>query len=82
MTQPGLTGPVTHGNKILSISNAINFINLFCRCVAIGAKDMTTRIYGVGRYLNFGLQSLGSHRDAIVACFFEEDSLDITTIGR
>jgi hypothetical protein len=50
--------------------------------VAIGAKDMTTRIYGVGRYLNFGLQSLGSHRDAIVACFFEEDSLDITTIGR
>lgn len=50
--------------------------------MAIGAKDMTTRIYGVGRYANFGLQSLGSHRDAIVACFFEEDSLDITTIGR
>ncbi|XP_065337369.1 periodic tryptophan protein 2 homolog [Cloeon dipterum] len=52
------------------------------KVIAIGSKDMITRIYGINRFANFGIQSLGSHRDAIIACFFEENSLDITTIGR
>ncbi|XP_059484543.1 periodic tryptophan protein 2 homolog [Neocloeon triangulifer] len=52
------------------------------KVIAIGAKDMITRLYGIDRLANFGIQSLGSHRDSIVACFFEDNSLDITTIGR
>ncbi|KAF4518741.1 hypothetical protein B566_EDAN006144 [Ephemera danica] len=50
--------------------------------LAIGSKDMITRLYGLQRMVNFGIHSLGSHRDCIVACFFEKDSLDITTVSR
>jgi periodic tryptophan protein 2 len=43
---------------------------------------MITRLYAMKRMVNFGIHSIGSHRDCIVACFFEKDSLDITTISR
>ncbi|KAJ4452083.1 hypothetical protein ANN_03599 [Periplaneta americana] len=52
------------------------------RILAVGSKDMSTRLYTLENLANFKTYSLGSHTDSIVACFFEKDSLDITTISR
>nr|XP_039251943.1 periodic tryptophan protein 2 homolog [Styela clava] len=48
---------------------------------AAGSKDMNTRIYTTipGNPLLF---SLGGHKDEIVGCFFESNSLDIYTISK
>lgn len=34
------------------------------------------------RWANFRIYSLGNHTDAIVKCFFEENSYDMITISR
>lgn len=34
------------------------------------------------RYVNYRIGTLGGHTDSIVGCFFEENTFDITTIGR
>lgn len=88
MTRLGLTGPATHGKHSLErIDNLILvymvlIVITLSRVLAVGSKDMITRLYAMKRMVNFGIHSIGSHRDCIVACFFEKDSLDITTISR
>lgn len=47
------------------------------RCFAVGSKDMTTWIFGAERWANLIYYSLGGHKDIIVGCFFEKDSLDV-----
>lgn len=49
----------------------------FCRCFAVGSKDMSTWVFGAERWANLIYYSLGGHKDIIVACFFEENSLDV-----
>ncbi|XP_071988108.1 periodic tryptophan protein 2 homolog, partial [Engystomops pustulosus] len=51
------------------------------KCFAVGSKDMTTWVFGAERWKNLVFYSLGGHKDAIVSCFFQEDSLDIYTIS-
>ncbi|XP_042724036.1 periodic tryptophan protein 2 homolog [Lagopus leucura] len=52
------------------------------KCFAIGSKDMSTWVFGAERWANLIYYSLGGHKDIIVACFFEEDSLDLYTVSR
>ncbi|XP_019476710.1 periodic tryptophan protein 2 homolog [Meleagris gallopavo] len=47
------------------------------KCFAIGSKDMSTWVFGAERWANLIYYSLSGHKDVIVACFFEEDSLDV-----
>ncbi|XP_042316227.1 periodic tryptophan protein 2 homolog [Sceloporus undulatus] len=52
------------------------------KCFAVGSKDMSTWVFGAERWANLIYYALGGHKDAIVACFFEEDSLDLYTLSR
>lgn len=52
------------------------------RLLAIGSKDMSTRIYSLDKFDNFRSYLLGGHSHMIVGCFFEKNSFDITTISR
>ncbi|CAH1981259.1 unnamed protein product [Acanthoscelides obtectus] len=52
------------------------------KILAVGSKDMATKLYPLDKWKNFRLCSLGSHTEGIVGCFFEEGSYDITTISR
>ncbi|XP_034279782.1 periodic tryptophan protein 2 homolog [Pantherophis guttatus] len=52
------------------------------RCFAVGSKDMSTWVFGAERWVNLVYYALGGHKDAIVACFFEENSLDLYTVSR
>uniref|UniRef100_A0A803K9K3 PWP2, small subunit processome component n=1 Tax=Xenopus tropicalis TaxID=8364 RepID=A0A803K9K3_XENTR len=51
------------------------------KCFAVGSKDMSTWVFGAERWQNLIYYSLGGHKDAIVACFFQEGSLDLYTIS-
>ncbi|XP_056410570.1 periodic tryptophan protein 2 homolog [Hyla sarda] len=51
------------------------------KCFAVGSKDMTTWVFGAERWQNLIYYSLGGHKDAIVSCFFQEDSLDLYTVS-
>lgn len=52
------------------------------RLLAIGSKDMSVRVTALHRMKNFGINTLSSHSDAIVNCFFDKDSADVFTLGR
>ncbi|XP_067849509.1 PWP2 small subunit processome component [Heptranchias perlo] len=52
------------------------------KCFAVGSKDSSTWVFGAERWANLIYYSLGGHKDAIVACFFEEKSLDIYTLSQ
>ncbi|XP_053561685.1 periodic tryptophan protein 2 homolog [Bombina bombina] len=51
------------------------------KCFAVGSKDMSTWVFGAERWKNLIYYSLGGHKDAIVSCFFQEDSLDLYTLS-
>lgn len=40
---------------------------------------MSTWVFGAERWANLIYYALGGHKDAIVACFFEGNSLDVCT---
>ena len=48
------------------------------RCFVVGSKDMSTWVFGAERWANLIYYSLGGHKDVIVGCFFEKDSLDVS----
>ena len=48
------------------------------RCFVVGSKDMSTWVFGAERWENLIYYSLGGHKDIIVGCFFEKDSLDVS----
>uniref|UniRef100_A0ACB8FHQ9 U3 snoRNP protein n=1 Tax=Sphaerodactylus townsendi TaxID=933632 RepID=A0ACB8FHQ9_9SAUR len=52
------------------------------KCFAVGSKDMSTWVFGAERWANLIYYALGGHKDSIVSCFFEENSLDLYTISR
>ncbi|OAD61424.1 Periodic tryptophan protein 2 like protein, partial [Eufriesea mexicana] len=52
------------------------------KLLAVGSKDMSTKIYSLEKYANFRYISLGGHFDGIVACFFEKNNYDLCTISR
>ncbi|XP_041067290.1 PWP2 small subunit processome component isoform X1 [Carcharodon carcharias] len=52
------------------------------KCFAVGSKDSSTWVFGAERWANLIYYSLGGHKDAIVACFFEGKSLDIYTLSQ
>jgi len=41
---------------------------------------MSTWVFGAERWANLIYYSLGGHKDVIVACFFEENSLDVCIV--
>ncbi|KAK7814914.1 hypothetical protein U0070_026415 [Myodes glareolus] len=49
------------------------------KCFVVGSKDMSTWVFGAERWDNLIYYALGGHKDAIVACFFESNSLDVRT---
>lgn len=51
------------------------------RCFAVGSKDMSAWVFGAERWQQLIYYSIGGHKDAIVSCFFLEDSLDLYTIS-
>nr|XP_033797593.1 periodic tryptophan protein 2 homolog [Geotrypetes seraphini] len=52
------------------------------KCFAIGSKDMSTWVFGAQRWANLVYYSLGGHKNCIVGCFFEANSLNLYTISR
>ncbi|XP_053721921.1 PWP2 small subunit processome component [Synchiropus splendidus] len=52
------------------------------KCFAVGSKDMSTWIFGAERWVNLIYYSLGGHKDVVVGCFFEKDSLDLYTVSQ
>lgn len=52
------------------------------RFLIVGGKDMSARIYSVYGIKNFRPCTLSAHRNVIVNCFFEEDSLNAYTVGK
>uniref|UniRef100_UPI00398EB067 PWP2 small subunit processome component n=1 Tax=Pristiophorus japonicus TaxID=55135 RepID=UPI00398EB067 len=52
------------------------------KCFAVGSKDSSTWVFGAERWANLIYYNLGGHKDSIVACFFEEKSLDIYTLSQ
>lgn len=50
---------------------------LYSRCFVVGSKDMSTWVFGAERWDNLIYYALSGHKDAIVACFFESNSLDV-----
>lgn len=54
------------------------FVTLSSRCFVVGSKDMSTWVFGAERWANLIYYSLGGHKDVIVGCFFEKDSLDVS----
>lgn len=48
------------------------------RCFAVGSKDMSTWVFGAERWSNLIYYSLGGHKDVVVGCFFQKDSLDVS----
>ncbi|XP_017879748.1 periodic tryptophan protein 2 homolog isoform X2 [Ceratina calcarata] len=52
------------------------------KLLAVGSKDMATKIYCLEKYANFRYLNLGGHSDGIVACFFEKKNYDLITISR
>ncbi|KAM8977784.1 periodic tryptophan protein 2 homolog [Pelodytes ibericus] len=51
------------------------------KCFAVGSKDMSTWVFGAERWQNLVYYSLGGHKDAIISCFFQQDSLDLYTLS-
>jgi periodic tryptophan protein 2 len=51
------------------------------RILAVGAKDMTVRIYALDKFKNFSVCSLGGMTDPVVGAYFEADSLDCYTLS-
>ncbi|XP_053273012.1 PWP2 small subunit processome component [Pleuronectes platessa] len=52
------------------------------KCFVVGSKDMSTWVFGAERWANLIYYSLGGHKDMIVGCFFEKDSLDLYTVSQ
>lgn len=52
------------------------------RLLAIGSKDMSVRVTALHKMKNFGINTLSSHSDIIVNCFFDKDSADVFTLSR
>ncbi|XP_066517499.1 PWP2 small subunit processome component [Hoplias malabaricus] len=52
------------------------------KCFAVGSKDMITWIFGAERWANLIYYTVGGHKDIIVGCFFEKDSLDLYTVSQ
>ncbi|TNM93985.1 hypothetical protein fugu_002161 [Takifugu bimaculatus] len=52
------------------------------KCFVVGSKDMSTWVFGAERWSNLIYYSLGGHKDVIVGCFFEKDSLDLYTVSQ
>jgi len=48
------------------------------RAFVVGSKDMHGRVYAAQRCQNLIVYSLTSHKDAVVAAFFEHNSLDVS----
>uniref|UniRef100_A0A674E8H2 PWP2 small subunit processome component n=1 Tax=Salmo trutta TaxID=8032 RepID=A0A674E8H2_SALTR len=51
-------------------------------CFVVGSKDMSTWVFGAERWSNLIYYSLGGHKDIMVGCFFEKDSLDLYTVSQ
>uniref|UniRef100_A0A3P9I1R8 PWP2 small subunit processome component n=1 Tax=Oryzias latipes TaxID=8090 RepID=A0A3P9I1R8_ORYLA len=52
------------------------------KCFVVGSKDMSTWVFGAERWANLIYYSLGGHKDVVVGCFFEKDSLDLYTVSQ
>lgn len=52
------------------------------KCFVVGSKDMSTWVFGAERWANLLYYSLGGHKDVIVGCFFEKNSLDLYTVSQ
>lgn len=44
----------------------------------MGSRDTSTWVFGAQRWENLIYYSLGGHKDVVVGCFFEKDSLDVS----
>ena len=52
------------------------------KVLIVGGKDMSARLYPIESLVNFRNYALGGHTDMVVACFFEQNSLDAYTVAR
>lgn len=52
------------------------------RCIVVGSKDNSLKVYGVTKMTNFRPYILSGHSDEIVSCSFEEKNLDLNSVSR
>ena len=48
------------------------------RVLIAGSKDMSSRVHATERFKNLICYVLGGHNEAIVGCFFEKNSLNVS----
>ena len=51
------------------------------RLLAVGSRDMTTRICAFEKFKNIKEYSIGGIKDTVVGAFFEEKSYDLCTVS-
>lgn len=52
------------------------------RVLAVGSRDMTTRVYGFAKLKNLREYPIGGNKDSVVGVFFEDKSLDLCTVSK
>lgn len=52
------------------------------RCIVVGSKDNSLKVYGTVLMENFRPFILGGHSDEIISCSFEENSLNLNSVSR
>ncbi|XP_060523591.1 periodic tryptophan protein 2 homolog [Cylas formicarius] len=52
------------------------------KILAVGSKDMSTKLYPMEKCKNFRITSLGNHTAEIVGCFFEKYGYDMVTVSK
>lgn len=82
--QSGEYNPFVMERVFHGATDDVTFINWSydSKLIAVGSKDMTTKVYSLEKYANFRYINLGSHSDVIVACFFEKKNYDLITISK
>ena len=50
--------------------------------LAVGSKDMSTRLYSLQKWSNFKSYTFSGHSDAVVGCYFEKDNYDLVSVSR
>lgn len=66
-------------NKNFYLSILFKFFLFYnFRYIVVGGKDMTARVYSLYAMENMKAFSLTGHRNTIVNCFFEKDSLNVS----
>ena len=76
-----MTHYASTGLMIQSMSSCLTkaLVLVMCSFFSVGSRDSSCRIYSLHRIRGFHYVTLAAHRSALVACFFEQSSLNVSS---